>query len=484
MYKQLSGLDASFLAIETPTAPGHIGSVMIIDPATSPVPLDLPRFIEVIGARMRSVPRCTRRLFGAPLGLDMPYWIEDEGFDEEYHIRELALPAPGTRKQLTDQVARLHARPLDRTRPLWEIYLISGLEQGQAAVYTKLHHAMIDGVGSNDLLAAVLDTEPQPRTVERPPDDEPAEAPPLSVMAGRATRAWARHPVRAATIASRMMRATPSYIGVHSQRIPVFSRAADERDIVAPTGLRAPAVPFNAPISPHRRLSLVELPLQDIKHIKSTHDCTVNDVVLSLCAGALRRYLEGRATLPAGALVAAVPVSVRRQASEDGNHVSVMMVPLATDVAEAAARLDATAAAARAAKEKFEATPAPALLELAEFSFPALGNQASRLAARLGLLERVRPFNLFISNVPGPRIPLFIAGAELLEYYPVSTLPDGQGLNITVFSYRDSLFFGLLGCRELVPDLEDLADAMRTEFHDLQGSIRSVAPATAADPSR
>ena len=470
---QLSGLDASFLAIETANAPGHIGSVMVIDPSTRPVPLDLESFAEVLGTRMRAVPSCTRKLHGVPLGLDMPYWVDDLDFDLEYHIREIALPVPGTRKQLTEQVSRLHARPLDRTRPLWEMYLITGLEGGRAAVYTKLHHAMIDGVGGNDILEAVLDIDVAPRHVERPGDVPHAVSPTTWSMARRAAGAWAQHPVRAAGIAAQLVRSAPSYVSVNSQRIPVFRRDADERDIVLPTSLRAPAVPFNAAITPHRRLALLEIPFASVKAVKDDHGCTVNDVVLSICAGGLRRYLAGKDALPTDPLIAAVPVSVRQDVQAAGNHVSMMMVPLATDGVEPADRLVATVAAASAAKEKFQATPAPLLVELAEFSFPALGNQAGRLSARLGLLEKVRPFNLFISNVPGPRIPLFIAGAELLEYYPVSTLPDGQGLNITVFSYRDSLFFGLLGCRELVPDLEVLADGLREEMQALESCSRA-----------
>lgn len=480
MHHQLSGLDASFLAIETANATGHIGSVMVIDAATSEEALTLERFTQVVGPRIRSVARCSRKLLAVPLGLDNPYWVDDEDFDIEFHIRELALPQPGSHKQLTEQVARLHARPLDRSRPLWEMYLISGLAGGRAAVYTKLHHAMIDGVAGNDLLEAVLDLSAAPRDMVPVKDPDPVSAPTHTRMAVRAARAWARHPVRAASIARDVVRSTPTLAELHAQRVPVFRRRADDRDVLGGGArVRAPKVPFNAPITPHRRVALAEVSLSGVKEIKAAHGSTVNDVVLSLCAGALRRYLADRDALPGAPLVAAVPVSVRGSGAESANQVSMMMVPLPTDVQEADERLRSASAAARVAKERFDALPATMLMELYEFSFPALANQANRLAARLRLLEKVRPFNLIVSNIPGPRVPLFIAGAELLEYYPVSALPDGQGLNITVFSYRDSLFFGLLGCRELVPDLEALANGVRAEYDELHETSAKSAEAVA-----
>ena len=466
--EQLTGLDASFLAMETASATGHIGSVMVLDPSTAPLPLTLDRLTEALGRRIAGVAMCRRKLFGVPLGLDNPYWIEDPDFDLEYHVREIALPAPGSYKQLTEQVARLHGRRLDRSRPLWEMYLISGLAEGRTAIYTKLHHAMIDGVAGNDLLEAVLDLAPEGREGHQPTPATEAPVPTRGQMWGRLVRAWASHPVRAVRIAADIAQSAPLIAATNAPAVPVVRRFLDDRDVLNGAGtMRAPKVPFNAPITPHRRVAFASVPLSGVKGLKNSAGTTVNDVVLAMCAGALRRWLEGQNALPTAPVVGAVPISIRAREGERGNRVSLMTVPLPTDCADPWERLVSASKSARVAKERFDAVPATMLMELYQFSFPSLANQASRLAARFRLLEMVRPFNLVVSNVPGPPIPLYVAGAELVEYYPVSTLPDGQGLNVTVFSYRDTLFFGLLGCRELVPDLELLAQAIAAEYHDL-----------------
>jgi diacylglycerol O-acyltransferase / wax synthase len=474
--QQLSGLDSAFLTMETRTVQGHVGSVCVIDPSTAPEPLTLERFTWLIESRLPLVPPFRRRLVEVPLGLDFPYWIEDPDFDIEFHVRELALPAPGNARQLKDQVARIHARPLDKSRPLWEIYLIWGLEGGRAVIYTKVHHSAIDGVSGNDILAAVLDLSPQGRDLSDPLPLSAEQPPnPLALLA-RGSLALARDPLRAARLSTELLRAAPMLVGATAPRLPVVNRLVhrDTDPILSRPGLRAPHTPFNAPITQHRRWTFCDVPLDEIKAVKNAHGVTVNDVVLALATAALRRWLLDHEALPAGPLIAAVPVSVRTEADKGslGNRVSAMLAALPTHLADPLDRLRAVHEATRVAKEQHGAIPASLLADVTQFAMPALAGQASRLAARLRLVELVSPFNLIISNVPGPNIPLYYAGAELIAYYPISAIADGQGLNITVLSYRNTVFFGLIACRKLVPDLDRMADHIEDEIHELHRASR------------
>lgn len=475
--QQLTGLDAAFLAMETSAVYGHVGSVCILDPSTAPEPLTLERLQGVIASRLHLVPPFRRRLAEVPFGFDQPYWIEDPDFDIEFHVRELALPAPGDDKQLAEQAARLHARPLDRRRPLWELYLISGLSGGRTAVYTKVHHAAIDGVSGNDILAAVLDLTPEGRDLGQVPPWECDEVPGSVSLLARSALSLAAQPVRAAKLAAGVARSLPG-LAVSPARppLPVVDRFLPRRGasaVLSQSGLRAPRTPFNKPVSPHRRWAFCTVPLADVKAVKNAAGATVNDVVMALSAGALRRWLADHDALPSDPLVAAVPVSVRTEAQQGagGNRVSTMTAPLPTHVADPAERLTLCHEAMRAAKEQHGALPADLLSDVTQFAMPALAGQAARMAARLRLVEWLSPFNLIISNVPGPNLALYYAGARLLRYYPLSAVADGQGLNITVMSYEDGMHFGLVSCRELVPDLDRLAGYLLDELDDLKKSL-------------
>lgn len=473
--EQLSGLDGAFLAMETRTVFGHVGSVCIVDAGVAPgveSGLTLEHLTRVIASRLPLVPLFRRRLVTVPFGLDHPYWIEDPDFDIEFHVRELALPAPGNDRQLSEQVARLHARPLDRSRPLWELYLITGLSGRRAAIYSKIHHAAIDGVSGGDILTAVLDVSPQGRELpgvelfegEQPPD-------PIWLLA-RSVVSLARQPLNAVRVATDLARSIPLLANAIGSPLAHLIGGMDDGDLLSQTGLRAPSTPFNAPVSPHRRWAFTDLPLAEVKKLRSGPDgadLTVNDVVMALCAGALRRWLLQHEALPDAPLVAAVPVSVRSrdQKSTYGNRVSMMIAALPTHLSDPQERLAAMHEAMRAAKDQHGAIPASLLADVTQFAMPALANQAWRLSARLRLFELVNPFNLFISNVPGPNTPLYFAGAELLACYPVSSLVDGQGLNITVMSYRGNLYFGLVACRALVPNLDVMAGYLRDELDAL-----------------
>jgi len=477
---QLTGLDGAFLAMETSAVFGHVGSVCIVDPSTSAVPLNLAQLTELVGSRLPLVPPFRRRLAEVPFGLDQPYWIEDPDFDLEYHVREIALPAPGTDAMLAEQAARLHARPLDRARPLWEMYLISGLSGGRMAVYTKVHHAAIDGVSGADIMGTLLDTTPEPREIEAPPKRVVDRMPSSIELLTRSALSLTFQPVRAARVSLELLRAAPALVRSPGRpHLPVIDdlldRARSRTATLERPHLRAPRTPFNRPITPHRRFAFFDVPLADVKAIKNAAGVTVNDVVMALCAGALRRWLLERDALPEAPLVAGIPVSVRTEAEKGtgGNRVSAMLAALPTNQEDPLLRLQAVTEATKVAKEQHGALPADLLSDVTAFAMPALAGQAARLSARLRLVERISPFNLIVSNVPGPNIPLYYAGAQMLSYYPLSAIADGQGLNITVISYRDQMNFGLIACRELVPDLDVMAGYLQDEVRVLLKSLNA-----------
>jgi len=474
--QQLTGLDAAFLAMETASVYGHVGSICVLDPSTAPEPLTLERLTQVIEERLHLIPPFRRRLVTVPLGLDQPYWIEDPDFDIEFHVRELALPAPGDERQLAEQAARLHARHLDRRRPLWELYLIHGLQGGHVAIYTKVHHAAIDGVSGNDILTVLLDLSPEGRAVDEPPPWESDQPPSGIEMLVRSAVTLSSQPLRAARMSYGLLRSLPALASNPARpSLPVIDRllGRDRHAVLSSTGLRAPSTPFNRSIGPHRRWAFRSVPFDDVRAVKSTAKVSVNDVVMAMCAGALRAWMTSHDALPAAPLIAAVPVSVRteEQKGTHGNRVSSMMAPLPTHLADPLERLRVAHDAMRAAKEQHGALPADLLADVTQFAMPALAGQAARLTARLRLVERINPFNLIISNVPGPNVPLYYAGAKLLAYYPLSAIVDGQALNITVISYGGQMHFGLIADRDLVPDVDGLAQAIADELDVLHKAV-------------
>jgi WS/DGAT/MGAT family acyltransferase len=482
--EQLSGLDAAFLAMESATVFGHIGSVTILEPQPGLARLDRQRLAALIASRLHLLKPFRRRLVEVPLGLDQPYWIEDPDFDLDYHVREIALPAPGGDDQLAEQAARLHARPLDRTRPLWEVYLIHGLTGGRQAMYIKIHHAAIDGVSGGDVYATLLDTTPVEAPVDPPTVEWAAETPPHPVaLLGRSALTLARQPLRAARVAYGLAGSVTGLATSPARpRLPVIDDLLGRDDVVLPgPALRAPATPFNKPVSAHRRWSFFTLDLADVKQVKNAAGATVNDVVMALVTGGLRTYLLHHDALPGDPLVAAVPVSLRHDGpAGTGNRVSAMLAALPTQAADPADRLRLCTQAMAAAKKQHGALPATLLGDLTAFAMPALAGQAARLAARVRLLERINPFNLFVSNVPGPNLPLYLAGARVLGYYPLSALTEGQGLNVTVCSLDGGMHFGLIADRELMPDLDLLSRAIADELPVLRAAVAPGPAATAA----
>jgi WS/DGAT/MGAT family acyltransferase len=479
--KQLSGLDASFLNMETPTTVGHVSSLIVLGP--TPEGVDLYAALrQAFDERLHLLPIYRRKLAEVPFGLDHPYWVDDPDLDLEYHVREIGIPAPGDDRRLGEQVARIVGRPLDRTRPLWEVYVFSGLEGGRSAVLSKIHHSTIDGVSGAELLQVLLDTEPEGRDVEPPSEPwVPESAPSSAELLARTMLGYALIPRKAIRLQVRLLRTTakvtrnPAARGMVRALVPGLNKVGllDRSDRVAEPTLPnrpAPRTPFNATISPHRRYAFTTLSLSDARKVKSSFGVTVNDVVMALCAGALRRYLAERDGLPLKSLVAMVPISVRQQApaGEFTNRVTGTVVPIHTDLDDPVERLRAIHASMAAAKELNEAIPATILTDVTEFVPPALAAQASRLSSRIRIADRMQPpFNLTISNVPGPRVPLYLGGAPMEHFYPVSVVAEGQGLNMTVQSYLDNLDFGLVGDRDLVPDLWELCDGLTDAMDEL-----------------
>ncbi len=480
--QQLSGLDATFLALETRTTTGHVGGVCILDPSTAPESLTFERYTQLMKERLPLVPLLRRRLATVPLGLGQPYWIEDPDFDLEFHLRELALPAPGNDDQLKELIARLHSRGLDMRRPLWESYLISGLAGGRLAMYTKIHHSAIDGASGAELMTALLDIDPKGRPA--PVDDWVPEVPPGNIeLLGRAALDFGARPWKTAQLTGHLFGAAPALGGVvkpYASKVLYKALGRDQTDGGQLDGasLNPPRTPLNRKISAHRRFTFRTVSLDDVKAVKNAHGVTVNDVVMAMSAGALRTWLIDHDALPESPLVAMVPVSVRQDSQRNtaGNKVSSMFAVLPTNLGDPIERLKVAHVATMLAKQQHMALPDGLVEDVSDFMVPSLLSRATRVSMALGVLGRMIPCNIVISNIPGPNIPIYLAGAQMHGYYPVSTLADGQGLNITVLGYHGGLHFGLVACRELVPDVDDIAQHLVTELEVL---LAMVPPAEA-----
>jgi diacylglycerol O-acyltransferase len=474
--QQLSGLDTTFLNIETSTTYGHTSGLAIFDPSTAHDPMSFDEVRRIVAERIHLIPPFRRRLVDVPLGLDRPYWIEDPDFDLDFHVRHLGLAQPGTMRQLAEQVERIIARPLDRGRPLWELYFIEGLENGLVAQLTKIHHSAIDGVGGVDALTATLDLTPEPRHVDPPAHPwEPDRVPSDLEMLNRGLLTLSLKPLRDLNLYLETLNNLPELARAAGIEYPSLGgRQTLSSDVGLPMLSEADHAPprtiFNTVIGPHRRCAFTSVDLDDIKAIKNAFGVTVNDVILAVSAGALRRYLVDHDDLPDDPLVAMVPISVRadQHAGRDGNQVASMTTSLHTHLGDPAERLQAIHESMKIAKEQHRAVPAELQQDFAEFSPPLVAAQAARLGVRAAAVGWVDlPYNVVISNVPGPQFPLYGAGAMLLASYPVSTITDGSGLNITAQSYNGKLDFGVVGCREIVPDIWDIVDHLEACVDEL-----------------
>ncbi|HEV3001460.1 MAG TPA: wax ester/triacylglycerol synthase family O-acyltransferase [Solirubrobacteraceae bacterium] len=484
--RQLTSLDAQFLAMESPSTYGHVSGLAIYDPSTRPGgKLELKDVCRLVGERIHMLPPFRWKLVEVPFGLDLPYWVEDPDFDLDFHIRESAVPPPGNKRQLAETVARIVARPLDRARPLWELYVIHGIEGGRyVGLLTKVHHAAVDGVSGAEILGALVDLSPEGRELPPRGDDVFGEREPSQwEMLGRGLLGVPRQPLRAARAVPATVPNLPELPG--AQLLPgmgtlgrvttAVKRRLDgggDGEVLDPQSLSVPRTFFNQRISPHRRFSFDSLPLERVKAVKNELGITVNDVVVAACATGVREWLLELGELPDEPLVAMVPVSVRKpeEAGTFGNRVSVMIVPIPTDEPDPRRRLMRAHETLAAAKTRHRALPASILQDATQFVPPALFSRAARVIAQVSAGVQP-PLNLVISNVPGPPVPLFLAGAKLVAHYPVSVITDGVGLNITCLSYLDHVDFGIVADRELIDDAWPLMNAIRSGLADLDAVV-------------
>ena len=495
----MNGLDALFLYLESPETPMHVGSMHVFEPPAGGAAGFAAAVRAHIGARLDRADVFTRRLAPMPLGLANPAWVRAAEVDLDHHVRRMRLPEPGTLAQCHDLVGSLHARPLDLARPLWEMVVIEGLQDGRIGFYAKVHHAGLDGQAGVALAQAVYDV------AARAAPPAPARPPASSVAstghepgAVRVAAAGARHNAaqllglgaRLPGLLRAVAQAVVPGLGRDDAASAVAGAPADAPGgaaaLLGGEGLLAPRTALNVSISRRRAFATLSVPMARARAIAQRHDASLNDVVLAACGGALREWLLARGELPAESLLAAMPVSLRRAGDTSSNTQAMMArMTLATDVADPLARLhrirDASGRIKGALREVKSAVPT----EFPSLGLPWLGNALAAVWGRGRLANRLPPLaNVIVSNVPGPAVPLYLLGARMLHYWPVSIPYHGVALNITVQSYAGSLDFGLIACRRAVPDVDAIAQRLAQAFDALDGGADRGAARPHAPPDR
>jgi diacylglycerol O-acyltransferase / wax synthase len=474
--QQLSAQDASFVYLETPHTPMHIGSVGIYDPSTAPGGFvrfkDILRFI---GERLGGARSFRQRLVRVPFDLDHPYWIEDPEFDLEFHVRHIALPKPGDWRQLCIQVARLHSRPMDLTKPLWEFTIVEGLDNveglppGCFALVSKVHHAAIDGMSGVEMSAAVHDLDAAMTPPNKADDWRPESMPKVAELLTRSYFNSLIQPMRVMETIGRSL--------------PGMGRLANQvrtGDVSIRNARPAPKTRLNGKVSAHRVWDAVPFKLSDIRAIKdAVPDATVNDVILAIVGGALREYLSGKSELPKDTLTAMAPISVRADDEKAalGNLVSAMIVGLGTQIEDPLERLRFVHQEAVNSKAMTNAVGARTLTDYSQLMPSALAGLAARLYTRIGAANAVAPvFNCVVTNVPGSRVPLYFAGARMVGMYGTGPVFDGMGLINTIYSYGPTIAISFTACRDAMPDPQAYADALRRAFVALRdATVQPVA---------
>jgi len=451
--ERLSGLDASFLYMETPTLHMHVAIVAVFDPSTVPDGYSFRRIRQMIVDRIPLAPVFQRRLVEVPMRLGHPVWVDDPEFDIDNHLRRAALPSPGGMRELGDFAADVISRQLHRDRPLWEMWVVEGLEDGKIALVTKMHHSTIDGVSGAELLGVLFDLEPEPTAPDHALERQLDSRIPSNFEL--VSQALLANMVRPVDIGRMIWRTGGAIAGVRKVRQSGSGKAA--------LPLSAPRTSINVAVHARRRVAFAAANLSDAKKLKKAMDTTVNDVVLAMCAGALRTYLLAGDELPEVPLVSVVPVSVTPDVAElkGSNKVSSMFVQLPCHLEDPLDRLRAIHEGTKGAKEEHQALGATTLQNWAEHATPNVFAVAARLYTGMKLADRHRPVaNLVISNVPGPDFPLYMGGSQMLGMFPLGPVMDGMGLNITIMSYRGVLYWGLASDARAVPRLWDIASAI------------------------
>ena len=476
----LSGLDATFLYMETPETPMHVGGLNIYELPAGYQGDFLENLREHIARRMHLAPVFRRKLVNMPFELANPIWVADDDPDLEYHIRSTVLPKPGTRAQLDRLVGRLHSSLLDRSRPLWEFYVIEGLETPadappgtrRVAFYSKVHHSALDGAAGVALATAIMDVSAVPRHV-RPPPPRRALGTDNFGIAELAASGIKN------TAVQKLAKTLPTLLRTVAQLIRPTPTGGEDKDAVdiavahhavkEKSGWFAPKTPINVSITNQRIFSSFSLPLAELKHVAKGNGVTLNDVVMAICSGALRHYLADLNCRPEQPLLAAVPISLREEGNTDMNtQASMMRISLASHIADPLARLQAIRTASSAAKAMTMRMKSIMPMDFPSLGVPWLLSGAFALFGRSKLANNLPPIaNVAISNVPGPKVALYMAGAKMLTYYPVSIVSHSLGLNVTVQSYNGNLDFGLIACRKAMPDLPELAKYMMAAHREL-----------------
>lgn len=462
--QRLSGLDASFLYLETAAQPLHVCSILELDTSTMPGGYTFDRLRDALELRIKAMPEFREKIVDSRFNLDHPVWVEDKDFDVDRHLHRIGLPSPGGRAELAEICGHIASLPLDRSRPLWEMWVIENVAGtdahagGRIAVMTKVHHAAVDGVTGANLMSKLCTTEP-----DAPPPD-----PVHGHGGGTELEIAVSGAVRFATRPLKLVNVLPNTV---STVIDTVKRARNGLTMAPP--FAAPRTAFNANVTGHRNVAFAHLDLDDIKTVKNHFGVKVNDVVMALVSGVLRTFLIERDELPESSLVAMVPVSVHDKSDRPGrNQVSGMFSRLETNIEDPVGRLKAIAEANSVAKQHSSAIAATLLQDWTQFAAPAVFGVAMRVYAS-SRLSGARPVhNLVVSNVPGPQGSLYMLGCEVKAMYPLGPIFHGSGLNMTVMSLSGNLDVGIVSCPELLPDLWDLADAFDVALQELLAATR------------
>ncbi|WP_330253530.1 wax ester/triacylglycerol synthase family O-acyltransferase [Nocardia sp. NBC_00565] len=463
--ERLTGLDASFLYLETGTQHLHVCALLILDPAAGGAHYTFETFKTELGRRLPLIPQMRRRIHEVPFNLDHPVWVEDPDFDLDHHVRRIEMPSPFGRQELADLVGEIASVPMDRSRPLWQMHVVEGLEGDKIAVICKYHHASVDGITGTNMMMHLCDLEPGLTEPEPAQQWQPETQPNDWKLAAEAV---VNLPNKLGLVA--MVPKTLGMVAGFAQR-----RRNNQGGMALP--LTAPRTPFNGAISPDRTVAFTETDLGAIKEIRTAFDVKINDVVLTIVAGVLRAYLDKHDELPDKSLIASVPVSVHDTCQHTAgiNKVSSLFSHLSTDIADPVQRLRQVAEANHDAKKEHSLVGADFLMDWSKYAPPNAFQLAARVYSSLKLAER-HPVvhNLVVSNVPGPPMPLYFLGHQVEAMYPFGPVFHGAGLTVTVLSNNGDLDFGFIACRKLVPDLQAIADAVPGVVDELLTAARDL----------
>ena len=464
----ISGMDATFLYAETPTSPMHLGSVAIVEGS-----IEFEKFRATILSRIHTVPKLRQRLVYVPFSIDYPYWVDDPNFDIDMHIHHIALPKPGNWKTLRKVTSQIFSEPLEQSRPLWSITFVEGLDnipqvpKGSIAIISKIHHVAIDGVGGAGMMSLIFDFTPEIKEIPEPQPYHPKPLPNEIAMMIKSSLSFVEKPLKFPKLISEALTAT--------FKTGMLTRVKKANLPTAP--FTAPPTPLNGIISPQRKWNTSILSLERLKVMKNVMKTTLNDVLMAICAGALRKYLSEKEKLPLKPLVAMVPISIRdnQEDKSEGNQISSMLIQLATNIEDPIERLEKIHENTILGKTYQGAIGAKTLANMAEAVPFGIANQAARLYSRFHIVEMHNPvFNVTITNVPGPQFPLYFNGHKLLSIMGMAPIIDGMGLIITIFSYNGMVTISPTSDAKSMPDIDVFSKYIREATDELEAALSKI----------